>query len=650
MRLLGLAALLILCGTWTQAQNKGGRDAVPGAVEAGRRFLYQATINLQKQNLATGGIRVGELALYAIALLEAGTNHADPVMVAIANRLRSESYSQTATYDVALCMMFLDRWGSSQDTGLIQFLGVRLMLGQLGSGGYGYSIGNAPNAEEERRLKSLLSRDINLKSVPKTPSGSPAPKSKRRDDLPDADGKIAPAAPISDNAKTEPKIEEKKSTEESKSTEETKPKTKPIHPEVAKLIVNIVPTQEGQVMNLGGADNSNTQFATIGLILARKYGLPVEENVKKLDQYYRQSQGQDGGWSYHGGQGTGSTPAMTCAGLIGIASWYGSADNKNDPRQDQTLTKGLDLLAKTLETHLQPAQGDTTVTMNLYFMWGMERVAVALGLEQLGQVDWYRWASNILIKTQSRDGSWSNMQFTGSNPTVSTALALLVLKKANFAVDLTSKMKGKLGDVNLSGRAQVKLPRPEAKVGMNPPPANDTSNLPPPPMTEPNSAPKLAVPTGNFSPESKRLLAEFQSANPEMQSQLIDEYREKKGALYSETLAALAGTLTGEKQRQARDALSNRLTRMTAKTLKSFLSDPDREFRRAACLAIALKPEASLIAEVIERLEDNEEIVWSTARAALVQLTKEDHPITKSDLTSRRTVAERYREWLKQNH
>jgi hypothetical protein len=71
-------------------------------------------------------------------------------------------------------------------------------------------------------------------------------------------------------------------------------------------------------------DNSNTQFAVLGLWVARKHGVKVDEALQKTNDYFRQSIDRNrGGWGY---QAYGaSTPAMTCAGLIALATHFGTS-------------------------------------------------------------------------------------------------------------------------------------------------------------------------------------------------------------------------------------------------------------------------------------------------------------------------------------
>src|SRR5262249_19990195 len=96
--------------------------------------------------------------------------------------------------------------------------------------------------------------------------------------------------------------------------------------------------------NIGGGDHSNTQFAVFALSVGRRLGLPVAKSWHLVAEHFRATQNADGGWGYTpypkdvppgvlrpppGGADFGgpwSSPAMTCAGLLGIALGYGVAN------------------------------------------------------------------------------------------------------------------------------------------------------------------------------------------------------------------------------------------------------------------------------------------------------------------------------------
>ena len=75
---------------------------------------------------------------------------------------------------------------------------------------------------------------------------------------------------------------------------------------------------------------------------------------------------------------------------------------------------------------------------DIYYLWSLERVCVALGLRQLKGLDWYAATSAELLRRQRPDGGWPNGRW-GKLP--ETCLALLVLRKANLAFELDRVLK-----------------------------------------------------------------------------------------------------------------------------------------------------------------------------------------------------------------
>ncbi len=57
-------------------------------------------------------------------------------------------------------------------------------------------------------------------------------------------------------------------------------------------------------------DNSNTQFALLGLWVAGRHGFDSDPSLEAIDQHFRSSQLDDGRWGYRLGMGGGD--AMTC--------------------------------------------------------------------------------------------------------------------------------------------------------------------------------------------------------------------------------------------------------------------------------------------------------------------------------------------------
>ena len=254
-----------------------------------------------------GGNEMGSACLAGLALSECGVTVTDLALRNITVYVRTNALRQTNTYQIALTIMFLDRLGTLSDRHMIQLLGLRLMTGQLDSGGWSYGCGAPLSPEDETRLTNMFLREsrITLNTTPKVET----PKKDVIPDMPRTDLPVDPNAP-----KPMPKTEPKKETpNQLKSTSDVPA----LHPEVAKFakLLNLN-GKVGVLAQMGvGGDNSNTQFATLGLWIARKHGVPCDQAFKLLDQRFRNSQDRSGGWSYGGGGG--AAPAMTCGRSAG---------------------------------------------------------------------------------------------------------------------------------------------------------------------------------------------------------------------------------------------------------------------------------------------------------------------------------------------
>src|SRR6185369_6330757 len=80
---------------------------------------------------------------------------------------------------------------------------------------------------------------------------------------------------------------------------------------------------------------------------------------------------------------------------------------------------------------------------NRYFMWSVERVGVLLGLEKIGETDWYKTGATALIKSQTEEGGWKSAHADPDPSGFSdTSFALLFLRKANLGSDISRLLEG----------------------------------------------------------------------------------------------------------------------------------------------------------------------------------------------------------------
>lgn len=219
-----------------------------------------------------------------------------------------------------------------------------------------------------------------------------------------------------------------------------------LHPEVSKLYLA---TRTAGRNAASGDDNSNTQFALMATWVAGRHAVPIRETAGLIDNRFLRTQDpQTWGWGYAGFGG--SSPSMTCAGLLGLAVAFASKgtaeiatepkanskgkkdkDDEDDPfltppaspgqkpdekekpspddlftgRRKAAIDRGLAALGRTLAGNgagTNASAGGYGGVSDLYFFWSVERVGVAYGIERIGGVDWYEWGAPPCSRPKAR--------------------------------------------------------------------------------------------------------------------------------------------------------------------------------------------------------------------------------------------------------
>jgi hypothetical protein len=548
--------------------------------------------------------RVGASALAGLTLLECGVAPDNEQLQRAARSLRRASISLTKTYSVALAIIFFDRLGSAADEPLIQSLALRLLAGQTSSGGWSYDC-PPPGASEQQKLLRLINN--------------------RR----------SPAAPTRDS-------------------------------DFQEQFRSLPGPQAGP------SDNSNTKFATLALWVARRHQIATEGALRLVAERFRRSQNADGGWGYLSGGGDGPLPlapfgrgprppgpmhphlnetlgSMTCSGLLGLAIGRGvslatedtsAGEDSSRPgaTEDPKVRAALLLLGQIVGGSLDSEEVAGVPLFNqvkgdvYYFLWSLERVAVAYDLSTFGGHDWYQWGSTWLLGRQTPAGAWLGRYGPGG---VDTCFALLFLKRANLSRDLTVSLQGQVGDA--ADETRRRNARPPDRPSQAPP------NVPDQGAKQRDTARRPASP-GEESLETLRDALVHAVADD--QRRLIAEYRDHKGPAYTEALAEAIPRLAAQPKALARDALAERLTRMTMATLQGELASGNAEVRRAAALASAMKEEPALIPDLIDRLDDSDKAVRRAAAIGLASLTKKNFgPREDATPEQRQSAIEKWRTW-----
>lgn len=362
-------------------------------------------------------------------------------------------------------------------------------------------------------------------------------------------------------------------------------------------------------------DNSNTQFAIIALLVARRHGANVDAALKLAEQRFRQTQHTDGGWSYLAESPDQTTGSMTCTGLLALLIGF---NVKNTKPRDAKFTGGAagggsgapapaPIARESVSAFLKdPAvlkgreyiigrlsRASTHSEHLTYFLWSLERVCQVYGWTRLGEVDWYAQGCDLLLREQQKDGSW-DLDHRHGKP-CDTAFALLFLRKSNLVPELNM-------DVIFRGGGDVRkldAPKPTAPAGGAP-------------------AAGTARPKGTEK-EARELAKELPDSVEPRTSEIIEKLVESGGEWYTDALLEVLhnpGTKPTVKVK-TRDGLARRLARFKATTVAGYLKSSDREAKLAACLALQVKHRNGQ--DVKPALEDLIDALASTSGTDVMQ-------------------------------
>lgn len=149
-----------------------------------------------------------------------------------------------------------------------------------------------------------------------------------------------------------------------------------------------------------------------------------------------------------------------------------------------------------------------------------------------------------------------------------------------------------------------------------------------------------------LSRKTMRLRDELIQAASADQKAILERLRDARGNDSTDALAQAIPKLSEEFQGEAREALTRRLTRLTAAVLRDKLQDDNLEVRCAAALACGRKVAKEHIPNLLQLLDDPEMDVVLSARVALTELTGEDFGPTRDvDPQGRVDAAEAWRKW-----
>jgi hypothetical protein len=268
---------------------------VLGQIARGVQFLQKhqdADGSWQKLLGITGPNKVGDSALAGLTLLGCGVPRNDPGVQRAARFVRANATKKgiTATHELPLALLFLDKLGDPGDEPLLETLVLHLVAGQKAWGGWEHAF-FAQGEQTHKELASYFRAEKEWRQANPANAGEKLAAGNGRP-------RPSPALLMLPVFKTDPV-----------------PKNRKKDPFESHF---------------------TTQFALLGLWAARRHDLPLERTFAFVRRSADAHQDSDGGW--------GNQATMTCVGLLGLA--IGRA---TEPAlQDQRIPNGLKKLDRVI--------------------------------------------------------------------------------------------------------------------------------------------------------------------------------------------------------------------------------------------------------------------------------------------------------------
>jgi hypothetical protein len=360
------------------AQAKIDPVKVDAAIQKGVEYLKGAGSPPAHQEIANSD----ELLLWTF--LHAGLPEDDPKFEELFKRMTSAKLERT--YKVSLQAMLLEEMDRVKYQSRIQQCAQFLVDNQCKNGQWSYG------------EPSLYVQDV--------PSGGPPKK-----DVASGGGKAKPKEfdpSIPPHQRQKPKV-------------------------VRKVSVKAMKTGPGE------GDNSNSQYAALGLRACHDAGVTLpREGIQLAQKWWRDAAFDEGkggyagqGWSY-GKKGEYGNPwgSMT-AGAVGGLAIYASILGE-DWKKDPFVRKGLEWMATHFTVTENPGPPAIAQkgpgTFYFYYLYAMERVGLLCGLETIGTHEWYPEGAALLLERQRSDGSW--LSKNNGEEVWDTCFAILFLRRA----------------------------------------------------------------------------------------------------------------------------------------------------------------------------------------------------------------------------
>lgn len=189
----------------------------------------------------------------------------------------------------------------------------------------------------------------------------------------------------------------------------------------------------------GSGDNSNSQYAALGLRACYDAGIMIpEETIQLAVKWLMESAhavevgaaganavgtgpgetpGRPQGWGYKGA-GEGEAYGSMTVGAVGALTIYDYM-MKKEWKRNPLIKNGVAWITVNYDIDSNPKKGGAWL---YYYLYGLERVGMLYDTKFFGNRDWYQEGAKWLLEKQGGNGAW--------NAEWDTCFAILFLKKA----------------------------------------------------------------------------------------------------------------------------------------------------------------------------------------------------------------------------
>jgi hypothetical protein len=153
------------------------------------------------------------------------------------------------------------------------------------------------------------------------------------------------------------------------------------------------------------------------------------------------------GWCYRDHADHEAYGSMTAGSVGTLCMWDYIKDNddgkKKSWKNDKSVLNGLQWMAKNFSVTYNPGpyehaqMAKDSKHQYLYYMYALERAGLLYGTEMMGTHKWYPEGAKVLIETQGANGAWGD-------GTVDTCFAILFLKRATRALGVATYTAGQM--------------------------------------------------------------------------------------------------------------------------------------------------------------------------------------------------------------